>query len=58
LGRLLLYCLGYWRKILCAIQRDADANFNCYNDSKTYSHAEAGTITEASPDSGSAPLVR
>ena len=51
-------------------QRDADANSNCncnsdfnsngyaYIYSNAYSHAEACTITEASPDSGSTPVVR
>ena len=38
---------------------NSDFNSNCYVyiDTKAYSHAEACTITEASPDPGTAPVT-
>ena len=58
MGRLLLYCLGQWRQILRAIQRDPDANSNCNNNGYAYIYSKAYSHAEASPDPGSTPLVR
>ena len=55
------------RAIRCAnADSNGNSNVNCNSDcngyayiySKAYSHTEACTITEASPDSGSTPVVR